>query len=144
MREVKDTQRSTVRLSYDGKVHKTFRGPQAEERFENEVRVLQYLGGKACPFVPELVSADADSLYMVTTNCGARAEDSISETRTRELFQELEDQKSSLSSERPRTALGMSWTMAAAPMFRKPSAVDMIAANRPAKTTPASNGCAYA
>ncbi len=89
MREVKDTQRSTVRLSYDGKVHKTFRGPQAEERFENEVRMLRYLEGKACPFVPVLLSADANSLYMVTTNCGARVEDSISKERTEELFQEL-------------------------------------------------------
>jgi len=91
MREVKDTQRSTVRLSYDGKVHKTFRGPQAEERFENEVRVLRYLSEKACPFTPALLSSDADSLYMVTTNCGARTEDSISESRTQELYQELED-----------------------------------------------------
>lgn len=91
MRKLKDTQRSTVRLGYDGKVHKTFRGPQAVQRFENEVRVLRYLEAKACPFVPTLVSVDADSLYMVTTNCGARAEDSISERRTQELFQELEN-----------------------------------------------------
>ena len=90
MREVKDTQRSTVRLGYDGKVHKTFRGPQAEQRFENEVKMLQYLEAKACPFVPKLISSDAGSLYMVTSNCGARAEDSISENRTQELFQELE------------------------------------------------------
>ena len=47
-------------------------------------------------------------------------------------------QSSSLLSERPRKARGMSWTTAAAPMFRKLSAVDMIAAIRPAKTTPAS------
>ncbi|MGK0236914.1 MAG: putative Ser/Thr protein kinase [Candidatus Pelagisphaera sp.] len=91
MREVKDTQRSTVRLGFDGKVHKTFRGPQARERFENEVHVLRYLQEKACPFVPELISVDAESFYMVTTNCGARAEDSISEKRTQELYQELED-----------------------------------------------------
>lgn len=91
MREVKDTQRSTVRLGFDGKVHKTFRGPQARERFENEVHVLRYLQEKACSFVPELISIDADSLYMVTTNCGARVEDSISEKRTQELYQELED-----------------------------------------------------
>lgn len=91
MREIKDTQRSTVRLSYDGKVHKTFRGPQAEERFENEVRVLRYLSERACPFTPALLSSDVDSLYMVTSNCGARAEDSISESRTQELYQELED-----------------------------------------------------
>ena len=90
MREVKDTQRSTVRLGFDGKVHKTFRGPQAKERFENEVKVLKYLEERACPFVPVLIEYDSDSLYMVTSNCGDRAEDSISERRTKELFEELE------------------------------------------------------
>ena len=90
MREIKDTQRSTVRLGYDGKVHKTFRGHQAQERFENEVNVLRYLQTKACPFVPELVREDADSLYMVTTNCGTRVDDSISDKRIQELYQELE------------------------------------------------------
>ena len=38
MHQVKDTLRATVRISYDGRVHTTFRGPQAEERFANEVR----------------------------------------------------------------------------------------------------------
>ena len=90
MREVKDTQRSTVRLGYDGKVHKTFRGPQAEERFENEVKVLRYLEEKGCPFVPVVLESDADSLYLVTSNCGGRAEDTISERRTQELYEELE------------------------------------------------------
>ena len=43
MHEVKDTQRAKVRIGYDGKVHKTFRGHQAQARFENEVRVLKFL-----------------------------------------------------------------------------------------------------
>ena len=56
MRQVKDTLRSTVRISYDGLVYKTFRGPLAQERFENEVRVLQFLKSKNCSFVPTLVN----------------------------------------------------------------------------------------
>jgi hypothetical protein len=43
MHKVKDTMRSTVRISFDGGVYKTFRGPQAEERFTNEVRILRHL-----------------------------------------------------------------------------------------------------
>ena len=43
MQQVKDTLRATVRIGYDGKVYKTFRGPMAEERFANEVRVLRHL-----------------------------------------------------------------------------------------------------
>ena len=53
-------------------------------------------------------------------------------------------QKSSFLSGLPVSALGMSWMIAAAPMFRKPSAVDMIAAKRAAKTMPARIGWAYA
>ena len=45
-------------------------------------------------------------------------------------------QRSSRFSDFPQIALGMSCTMAAAAMFKKPSAVDMIAAKSPAKTTP--------
>ena len=33
MDQVKDTLRALVRISYDGKVYKTFRGPKAQERF---------------------------------------------------------------------------------------------------------------
>ena len=36
MNEVKDTLRAKVRIGYDGRVHKTFRGPKADERFVNE------------------------------------------------------------------------------------------------------------
>ena len=90
MREIKDTQRATVRIGYDGRVHKTFRGPDATDRYTNEVRVLQYLEEKGCTFVPKLLEWDDKSLSLVTTNCGSRAEDSISKTRTAELYQELE------------------------------------------------------
>jgi len=90
MREIKDTQRATVRIGYDGRVHKTFRGPDATDRYTNEVRVLQYLEEKGCTFVPKLLEWDDEDLSLVTTNCGSRVEDSISKTRTAELYKELE------------------------------------------------------
>ena len=48
MHEVKDTGRAIVRIGYDGRVHKTFRGPKARERFDTEVRVLRYLEEVGC------------------------------------------------------------------------------------------------
>ena len=86
---VKDTLRATVRVGYDGRVYKQFRGPNAAERFANEVRVLRYLEERGCGFVPRLLEADAAQLKMVTTNCGSRVEH-LDEARTRELFAELE------------------------------------------------------
>ena len=89
MHPIKDTKRATVRIGYDGRVHKTFRGPMAQERFENEVRLLKHLEARGCPFVPRLLEADPEQLRIVTTNCGARVEH-LDEKRTRELFAELE------------------------------------------------------
>ena len=89
MREIKDTGRAIVRIGYDGKVHKTFRGPNAEERFKNEVRVLKHLEERNCTFVPKLLESDPETLKIVTTNCGARVE-RLSDSRVAELFQELE------------------------------------------------------
>ncbi len=74
MKEMKDTVRALVRIGYDGRVYKTFRGPDAQVRFENEVRVLRHLEEKGCPFVPRLLESDPENLKMVTTNCGARVE----------------------------------------------------------------------
>lgn len=88
MNQVKDTLRATVRLGYDGRVHKQFRGPKAEERFATEVRVLKYLEERGCPFVPRLIEADPVNLKMVTTNCGSRV-DHLDDKRCRELFDEL-------------------------------------------------------
>lgn len=89
MQDVKDTLRALVRLGYDGRVHKTFRGPKADERFANEVRVLRHLEERCCPFVPRLLEADERRLHIVTTNCGSRVQH-LDEERTRELFAELE------------------------------------------------------
>jgi tRNA A-37 threonylcarbamoyl transferase component Bud32 len=88
MDQVKDTLRALVRIGYDGRVYKTFRGPQARERFNNEVRVLRHLEARGCPFVPRLLEADPEQLLMITTSCGSRVEH-LDEARTRELFAEL-------------------------------------------------------
>ncbi len=86
---VKDTLRATVRISYDGRVYKTFRGPKAEERFANEVNILRYLESRDCPFVPRLLESDPEKLQIVTTSCGSRVEH-LDDERARELFAELE------------------------------------------------------
>ncbi len=86
--EVKDTLRALVRISYDGRVTKTFRGPQAAERFANETRVLRHLAERACPFVPRLLESDPEALRIVTTNCGRRVEH-LDDERVREIFAEL-------------------------------------------------------
>ncbi|MBP7142107.1 MAG: serine/threonine protein phosphatase [Opitutaceae bacterium] len=89
MHEVKDTQRAIVRIGFDGRVHKTFRGPQARERFENEVLVLRHLEERGCHFVPRLLDSDPGILKIVTTNCG-RIVEHLDPKRMAELFGELE------------------------------------------------------
>src|ERR1700759_1367052 len=89
MEQVKDTLRATVRVSYDGRVYKTFRGPDAQERFANEVRVLRHLERQKCNFVPKLLEADAEQLRIVTTNCGVRVEH-LDQQRAAEIFAVLE------------------------------------------------------
>lgn len=88
MLEVKDTLRATVRIGYDGRVHKTFRGPNAEERFATEVKVLRHLEKMGCTFVPRLLEADPDELKMVTTSCGHRV-DHLDDARMKEIYAEL-------------------------------------------------------
>src|SRR3954469_24315963 len=89
MHEMKDTARAMVRIGYDGRVHKTFRGHQAKERFDHEVRVLRYLQERGCNFVPQLLEVEPSELKIVTTNCGGRV-DRLNEERQKELFAELE------------------------------------------------------
>lgn len=89
MLKVKDTLRATVHLTFDGRVLKAYHGPKAQERFDNEVRVLRHLEARGCPFVPRLLEADRDRLRIVTTSCGSRVEH-LDAKRTRELFAELE------------------------------------------------------
>jgi len=89
MHEMKDTPRAWVRIGYDGRVHKVFRGHQAQERFDHEVRVLRYLEERGCNFVPKLLEVDPAQLKIVTTNCGSRV-DHLSDDRLNALFSELE------------------------------------------------------
>ena len=88
MLKVKDTLRATVNLTFDGRVIKAYHGPNASERFANEVRVLRHLEARGCDFVPRLLDADADRVRIITTNCGSRVEH-LDEARARELFAEL-------------------------------------------------------
>lgn len=89
MHDIKDSKSCSLRIGYDGRVHKRYRGPLARERYENEVRILRYLEDRGCVFVPRLLEEDPDSLYIVTTNCGGKV-DKISESKVEELFKELE------------------------------------------------------
>ncbi len=89
MLKVKDTLRATVHLTFDGRVVKAYHGPDAEKRFDNEVHVLKFLESRGCTFVPKLLEADRSRLRIITTNCGTRVEH-LDESRTRELFAELE------------------------------------------------------
>jgi len=89
MHEIKDTARALVRIGFDGRVHKTFRGTAARERFENEVRVLRHLEARGCNFVPRLLAVLPEELKIITTNCGARV-DHLDPERMKALFAELE------------------------------------------------------
>jgi tRNA A-37 threonylcarbamoyl transferase component Bud32 len=89
MLPVKDTLRSTVKLSFDGRVYKTYHGPDAKARFTQEVRVLRHLEARGCDFVPRLLESDPKKLRIITSNCGTRVE-YLDEKRLRELFAELE------------------------------------------------------
>jgi len=89
MLQVKDTLRSTVQVSFDGRVFKTYHGPDAPDRFDREVRVLRHLETRGCTFVPRLLEADAEKRRIITTNCGVRVEH-LDADRARELFAELE------------------------------------------------------
>ena len=89
MEKVKDTQRALVRIGYDGRVHKTFRGPEAEKRFSTEVAVLQHLEKRGCTFVPRLLEIFPEELKIITTNSGTRV-DHLDEERAAEIFAELE------------------------------------------------------
>ncbi len=89
MQEAKNTQRSLVRIGFDGRVYKLFRGPEAQSRFENEVRVLRYLEKRKCPLVPRILDATPETLELVTSNCGARVQH-MGDEKVLELFAELE------------------------------------------------------
>ena len=70
MKIAKDGIRSIVKVGYDGRVYKTFRGSDKDERFANEVRVLNVLEARGCDYVPRLLDNDPQTLTIVTTNDG--------------------------------------------------------------------------
>jgi len=90
MIELKDGIRSLVRLDFRGRVHKQFRGTNAKERCENEIKVLETLEERKCPNVPRLLDADLDELTIITTSCGKPVEDTLSRQKALTLFAELE------------------------------------------------------
>lgn len=89
MLQVKDTLRATVQVTFDGRVLKTYHGPDAPQRFQREAQVLRFLEARGCKFVPVLLEADPAKTRIVTTNCGSRVEH-LDDERRRELFAELE------------------------------------------------------
>jgi hypothetical protein len=90
MLQVKDTLRATVQLTFDGRVHKTYHGSDAQARFAKEVQVLRHLAARGCGFVPRLLDTDPRLPRITTTNCGSRVEH-LDADRLRELFAELEN-----------------------------------------------------
>lgn len=88
MEQVKDTARALVRIGFDGRVHKTFRGHMARERFENEVRVLRHLAERGCDYVPKVLETVPAELKIVTSNCGQRV-DHLNPDRMKEIYDSL-------------------------------------------------------
>ncbi len=80
-----------MRVGYDGRVYKTFRGTDADKRFANEIEVLKVLEERGCDFVPRILDADEETLTLTTTNCGHPVQ-SISAEKTQQLFDELKTQ----------------------------------------------------
>lgn len=89
MRELKDGIRARVRLDWMNRVHKWFRGTDADKRYATEVAVLKTLEERQCPFVPRLLEEHPEELYFVSTSCGHPAP-KISKERALDLFDQLE------------------------------------------------------
>ncbi|GHC64746.1 protein phosphatase 2C domain-containing protein [Roseibacillus persicicus] len=89
MRELKDGIRSKVKLDFQGRVHKWFRGTDSDKRYANEILVLKTLEERGCPYVPKVLEEHPEDLYFVSTNCGAPA-NGISKAKADALFHELE------------------------------------------------------
>ena len=85
----KDNEFSLVHVGFDGRVHKTYKGKNAQKRFEVEVAVLKHLEKRGCEYVPRLLDVDAETLTIVTTNCGRKV-DKLSERKVKEIFEDLE------------------------------------------------------
>lgn len=89
MKDLKDGIRAHVRLDWTGRVHKRFRGTDADKRYANEVAVLKVLEERGCPYVPQLLEEHPEENYFVSTNCGKPATQ-ISKDKADRLFAKLE------------------------------------------------------
>ena len=89
MRNLKDGIRAHVRLDWMNRVHKRFRGTDADKRYATEVAVLKVLEERGCDYVPKLLEEHPEELWFVSTSRGQTAS-SISKTRADQLFAELE------------------------------------------------------
>ena len=89
MRDLKDGIRAHVRLDWMNRVHKRFRGTDADKRYATEVAVLKVLEERGCEYVPKLLEEHPEELYFVSTNCGKPATQ-ISREKSDKLFAKLE------------------------------------------------------
>jgi len=89
MATLKDSKQAKVRVDYEGRVHKHFHGKSGQQRFDNEVRMLEFLAQQGCDFVPRVLHKDPAKRYLVTTNCG-KPVDTISPEKVASLFAALE------------------------------------------------------
>ena len=90
MRELKDGIRAHVRIDWMNRVHKRFRGTDADKRYATEIKVLKELEKRGCPNVPRVIEEHPEENYFVSTSCGKPAPN-ISKERADELFAELEN-----------------------------------------------------
>jgi len=90
MPTAKDGVRSKVRVGYDRRVYKTFRGTGAADRFHNEIHVLKVLEDRGCGFVPRVLDYDEETLTLVTSNCGTPVE-RMSDEKRKQIFRDLEE-----------------------------------------------------
>ncbi len=86
---LKDGIRSSVRIDFEGNVHKRLRGTDADKRYATEVKVLKVLEERGCPYVPRLLEEHPEELYFVSTNCGHLATQ-ITKKKADKLFAKLE------------------------------------------------------
>ncbi|TAE91860.1 MAG: serine/threonine protein phosphatase [Verrucomicrobia bacterium] len=89
MRNLKDGIRAHVRIDWNGRVHKRFRGSDADQRYATEVAVLKVLAERGCPYTPQLLEEHPDELYFVSSNCGSPVPN-LTREKAQQLFAELE------------------------------------------------------
>lgn len=89
MKEVKDSPRALVRIGYDNRVYKTYRGRLADERYHNEKKLLRFLERKGCDFVPRVLDSNDEELLLVMSNCGQPVAQMIQEKMDK-IYLELE------------------------------------------------------